>query len=238
VIAYRMMDTTCLLSACLHDGPAPLASLREALAAATDTERQEGLAPGALARFLEALCQRYGSGAVLAVEGDLVVGKLRFAPAQVGRMLSGICFQQAEQARRIAQLDLSTLPTREALEEQRLRLDCYQVARGYRGRGLAKHMLDFAIAWARATGWEALSASAIRPIPPLLDWSGQASLKAMQGRGFVVTSEAMNADLREGVVSQRLGYHGQEVKRQWAAFADLSDDDAATFYEMALDLRG
>ena len=152
-------------------------------------------------------------------------------------MLSGICFQQAEQVRSIAQLYLSALPPRDALEMQRIRLDCYQVTNGYQGQGIAKNMLDVAIAWAGGTGWDTLSTSAIRHIPPLLNWSGQASLKAMQERGFVVTSEAMNADLREGVVSQRLGYHGEEAKQQWAAFADLSDDDAATVYEMTLDLR-
>ncbi len=238
MITYRMMDDTCLLPSCLHGGPVALASPQGVMTAATDIERQEGLPPGALARFAQALCRRYGSAAVLAVEDDLVVGKLRFAPRQVERMLSGICFQQAAEARRIAELDLETLPAREDLARQELRLDCYQVAPGYGGRGIAKGLLDTALAWARAAGWETVSTSAIRPIPPLLNWSGQASAKALQERGFVIVSEAVNADLREGVVSQRQGYHGEDVQRQWADFADLPDDEAATLYEMTLDLRG
>ena len=153
-------------------------------------------------------------------------------------MLSGICFQQAAEARRIAELGLDTLPAREALQQQSLRFDCYQVAPGYHGQGIAKGLLDAAIAWARATGWETLTSSALRPIPPLLNWSGQASLKPLRERGFVIVSETVNADLREGVVSQRAGYHGEDVKQQWAAFAELSDDEAATLYELTLDLRG
>jgi GNAT superfamily N-acetyltransferase len=235
---YRMMDETCLLASCLHGGPVRLPSLREALTTAAYAEREEGLPPGALARFLQALCQRYGSAAVLAVEGDLVVGKLRFAPRQVERMLSGICFQQAAEARRIAELDLETLPAREDLARQELRLDCSQVAPGHSGRGIAKGLLDQALSWARAAGWETVSSSAIRHIPPLLNWSGQASAKALRERGFVVVSESASAGLREGVVSQRQGYHGEDVQRQWEEFAHRSDDDAATLYEMTLDLRG
>jgi hypothetical protein len=237
VIGYRVMDETCLLPACLHGGPVPVAALRGAESTPTEIERQEGLPPGALARFLRALCQRYGSAAVLALHDDLVVGKLRFAPRQVERMLSGICFQQAAEARRIAALDPEALPARDSLAQQELRLDCYQVANGYGGQGIAGGLLDAALAWARATGWDMLSTSAVRPIPPLLNWTGQASIKALQARGCVVVSEAVNPDLREGVVSQRAGHHGEQAKQQWEAFAGLSDDEAATLYEMTLDLR-
>ena len=238
MIAYRMMDETCLLPACLHGGPIPLASLRDAATTATGIEKQEGIDAGTLARFLQALCQQYGSCAVLAVHDDVVVRKLRFAPAQVERMLSGICLQQGEHARGIADLDLATLPARNVLEKQLLRLDCYQVADGYRGQGIAKHMLEVVIEWARATGWEALSSSAIRHIPPLLNWTGQASLKALQKRGFAVVGGEVNSDLREGVISQRLGHHGDEVKQQWSAFANLPDDEAAMLYELVLHLQG
>jgi GNAT superfamily N-acetyltransferase len=234
--AYRMMDETCLLPSCLHGGPIPLASLRDG--AATDIEKQEGIRAGTLARFLRALCRHYGSCAVLAIHDDVVVGKLRFIPAQVERMLSGICLQQGEYARRIADLDLATLPARNALEKQLLRLECYQVADGYRGHGIAKHMLETVIDWARSTGWEALSSSAIRHIPPLLNWTGQASLRALQKRGFAVVGGEVNSDLREGVISQRLGSHGDEVKQQWSAFADLPNDEAAMLYELVLHLQG
>ncbi len=236
MIAYRMMDETCLLPACLHGGPTPLTSLRDATKTATDIEKQEGIEAGTLARFLQALCERYGSCAVLAIHDDVVVGKLRFAPAQVERMLSGICLQQGEQVRIIAALDLATLPARDALERQLLRLDCYQVADGYRGQGIAKHMLETVIEWARATGWEALSSTAVRHIPPLLNWTGQASLSALQQRGFAVVGGEINPDLREGVISQRLGHHGEKVKQQWRAFADISDDEAAVLHELVLDL--
>jgi GNAT superfamily N-acetyltransferase len=238
VVTYRMMDEGCLLPACLHHGPVSLASLRHAETTATAVEEQEGIAPGALARFLRALCQRYGSCGVLAVAGDLVVGKLRFAPAQVEQMLSGICLQTPPAARRIAGLELAALPPREDLANQTLRLDCYQVAEGYRGRRIAEQMLEKAIGWARAQGWQSLSSAAIRHIPPLLNWSGAASLKALERRGFTVTGQQVSPELREGVVSQRQGYHGDEVKRQWEPFADLSDDQAAEVYEVVLALEG
>jgi GNAT superfamily N-acetyltransferase len=203
MIVYRMMDESCLLPACLHGGPIPLASLREAATTPTDVEKQEGIVAGTLARFLQALCRHYGSCAALAIHNGAVVGKLRFAPAQVELMVSGICLHD-----------------------------------GYRGQGIAKQILETVIDWARATGWEALSSSAVRHIPPLLNWTGQASLKALQERGFTVVSGEINPDLREGVLSQRGGHHGDEVKQAWRAFRDVSDDEAAMLYELGLDLQG
>jgi hypothetical protein len=97
-------------------------------------------------------------------------------------------------------------------------------------------MLGTAIEWARANGWDALSSSAIRHIPPLLNWSGQASLRALQQRGFVVVGQEVHPALREGVVSQRGGHHGEEVTQQWRDFVDISDDEAATLYELELTL--
>ncbi len=139
----------------------------------------------------------------------------------------------------MAAFDPQTLPAREDLARQELRLECYQVAPGpYHGRGIAKGLLDTGLAWARETGWETVSSSAIRHIPPLLAWSGMASEKALRDRGFVVVSETTNADLREVVASQRAGHHGEQVQRQWADLADVSEDAAAVIYEMALDLRG
>jgi len=97
-------------------------------------------------------------------------------------------------------------------------------------------MLDALIAWAREAGWRELRAHAV--IPPMLNWCGQLSHDALRRRGFVVTESSINADVREGVVSQRAGQHGEVVKKQWEAFAHLSDDEAAQVFEMTLNLEG
>ena len=58
---------------------------------------------------------------------------------------------------------------------------------------------------------------------------------ALEHRGFTVTGSTLRGCLRDGVVAQRAGDHGEAVMTQWEQFAHLSDD-AAQVFEMALDL--
>lgn len=234
MISYRMMDKDCLVTSCLHKGPIPLAQCRDPELVAAYIETVAAIPTGSVARVLRDLSERYGACGIMAIENDMVVGKIRCYPQAVcDRMPT--CVQQEATFRVMMEMDIASLPTRE--QAPILRIDCLQVVEEYRRRGIADGMLDRLIDWAKATSWNALVASAIRQIPPLLDWCGQASCESLRRRGFVILSEKINMELREGVVSQRGGFHGQQVQEQWDAFAELSDDEAAVYYEMALDIR-
>ena len=187
-------------------------------------------------RFLQAVSDRYGACGVLALEGHMVVGKLRAYPQALMDGVPVPCVQQESTIGPALSLDLAELPRREEMPV--LRLFCIQVAADHSGQGIAGKMLDTLIAWARAEGWRELRASAISPIPPLLNWAGQVSRAALERRGFAVTSSRLSPELREGVVSQRGGAHGEAVRKQWEAFAHLLDDEAAQVFEMTLDLGG
>jgi len=235
-INYRMMDESCLLPMCLHGGPIALSSPDAVMTTPTYVEKQEGVEAGSMASFIKELCHLYGSCATLALDGDLIVGKIRFAPMQIDQMLNGICLQMEDYAHKIAKLDLANLPKREELKEQNLKIGCFQIANDYKGQGIVKQMLDETLTWARENNWKKLSASAIRHIPPLLNWSGMASKKALSERGFKVISEKHEPALLEAIESQKQGHHGEDVKKAWEAFSDISDDEAAMIYEMELKL--
>ncbi len=230
MITYRIMDATCLVPTCLHQGPLPMTQSD----APAYVETVSAIPPGTVARTLQAISARYGLCGVLALDGESVVGKIRVYPQAIVDQAPFPCVQQEQTIRPLIALALDALPSRE--DEPVLHLYCMQVAAAYAGRGIAGGMLDYLLAWARAQGWQALRARAVSPIPPLLAWCGQLSRAALERRGFAVTGSALSPELREGVVSQRAGDHGEAVRRQWDTFAHLSDDEAAMVFEMELDL--
>jgi len=188
---------------------------------------------GTVVKALQAISDRYGACGVLALDGEMAVGKIRFYPQTILDRMH-VCVQQAQYFRPLLETDLSALPSKE--EYPVLHLLCIQVAGAYAGRRIAGGMLDILIGWARANGWRELRAKAVNAIPPLLNWCGQLSRAALERRGFTVTGNAISPELREGVVSQRGGHHGEAVQQQWEPFVHLSDDEAGTMFEMTLSL--
>lgn len=234
MITYRMMDATCPLPSCLHGGPLPLGG--DATSAPAYVETVSDIPAGTVARTLQAISARYGACGVLAVEDGLVVGKIRLYPQAIIDRVPYPCVQGERTIRPVLALELASLPTRE--DSPTLHVYCMQVAASHAGRGIAGGMLDFLLTWARAEGWREMRARAVSAIPPLLAWCGQLSRAALERRGFTVTGSAISPDLRDGVVAQRAGHHGEAVLRQWDAFAHLSDDDAAHVFEMTLHCAG
>lgn len=217
---------------CLHAGAILLSRCQPGAEAAVEADNS--IPTGSVAGVPTALARHYGASGVMAGDEELVVGKLRFWPQILEERRGGLCVQQEAFKGPWITAAAELLPAKQ--ETQVLRLECPQVAADYRGQGIAGRMLDAAIERARATGWQELRGSAIGRIPPLLEWSGQLSRAALGRRGFRLESQAVQPDLREGVVAQRAGAHGAGVLAQWAAFADPSDDDAGTTTEMVLSL--
>ena len=236
MVEYRMMHEGSVLTSCLHSGPISLAEVARAEELPSWLERDAQLPGGTVARVLNALCREYGSCGVMAVDGDVVVGKVRFAPAGLNEGVPECAQQHAE-----AWLgcDPGTLPPRRGLRPRALRIWCVQVVADdrYRRKGIATAMVAQMAAWARAEGWEEIHAHAIRAIPPLLDWAGIFSLDAYRRLGFTPTSSEVGPGLLEGVRHMREGGHGEDVHKQWDAFAHLTDEEAATLYAVTLPLR-
>jgi len=229
MVEFQMMDQNHPLVSCLHAGAIPAAES----AAGAYAEREYGLPEGSIARFLQAVSRAYGACGVMAVEGEQIIGKIRFWPQSLVDAIPDICVQAREGAHAIASFDVMSLPPRSGC----LCFGCFQIIPEYRGRGIAAGMLSAAIGWARANGWETLHAKAIRNIRPLLDWAGVWSVEGYQRMGFQVTGHTVSQELKQGVEAMRGGCHGEAVQRQWKPYGHLSGDEAAWCYDVTLHLR-
>ena len=250
MIEYRMMDETCLLCYGLHGGPIPVEETRTPEARPIAAESENGVRQGTIAEFLRAVCRAYGSCAVLAIDRNHVIGKLRFYPQKLVDMLEpGPCLQTPDHVRGIAAFDLESLPPKDSLSEKVLRIWCFQVLNDYKAmaegrpqrwpsylrRGIGTTMLKKLIEWSRAEGWDEIHATAIPHIRPLMAWSAALSVERYRKLGFEVTLSA-NRD-QAGPVSQRRGAHGEVIKKMWEPYAHVSDEEASRLYDVALDLK-
>jgi GNAT superfamily N-acetyltransferase len=232
------MDEFLVLPICLHGGAISLSRL-PGLSKQTSFEQEFGLELGVHARFIRALSRCYGATGVVALDGEQIVGLLRFYPRALREQIGQLCPQDEPYARRLAAVDVASLPDRDDLQPLSLHIDCLQVIPEYRGQGIGRTLIERTIAWARENGWHGLYASGVRHILPLMSWSGQMSAESLQKHGFEIVGQELDKGLREGAVSQQLGYHGVDVQRAWQEqYAHISAEEAAVRYELNLTLRG
>ena len=249
MIECRMMDDTCLLCRCVHDGPVPLAEALSPADHPPPAEADADLPPGTIARFLRALCRNYGSCGVLAVDGEAVVGKVRFCPQEIAdAFYPAVCLLAQDRLRTLAAFDPAALPTKSALRDRTLYLCCFQLVHDYKaaaegrpagqpsylGQGIATQMLETLIDWARAGGWRRLRAKAVQDIRPLKMWSMWLSVERYRKLGFQATPSA--TDTVEAALHQRRGYHGEAMKEMWQPYAGVSDEEVTRMYDVVLDL--
>ena len=234
---YLIMDEFRVLPYCLHGGPIPVSDLIHPEEARARIEAEKGLPHGPIVEFLRRVSQVYGASGVMAVDGDSVIGKIRFAPRSIFPAITSSCVQSDEGVDAIKAIDLDTLIPKDDLSPKSLLIWCSQVVPEYRGRGIGANLLATTIAWARDNNWDETQALATRHIRPLLHWSGAESMDRLRRLGFREVGCSVNDELKKGVVAMRGGYHGEDVRRQWEPHADLSDDEASRLYEMVLGLH-
>jgi GNAT superfamily N-acetyltransferase len=125
------------------------------------SENMEGMSREKLDRnreFLKRIIDAYGSCAMLAMEGDLVVAHARFYPQIIVNHVA-FCCQDPKYAitQEMAEMDL---PAVEDAADRILRINCFLVHKDYRGRGLSHALLEGILEWARSHGWKAVRAHA------------------------------------------------------------------------------
>jgi GNAT superfamily N-acetyltransferase len=226
----------------MHGGSVPLSDASSALPAVSQD---------AVETFLKAMIDKYGSCAVLVVDGESIVGVLWFYPDLVREQLGvghAACIQEEHQVEALARLDLESLPSMEELPDTSLRIECMMVVReydestvktDYTGRGIGKRMVTTLVAWAKDHGWRRIIATAIPDIKPLLLWHGSYSVERYKALGFRVTDETSDTGmgLLEAANSQKLGYQGPKIEKMWAEkYAQVSDDEISRVYTMVLDI--
>jgi ribosomal protein S18 acetylase RimI-like enzyme len=179
----------------------------------------------------------YGACAVVAREGERIVGTLRFYPRAVWTLArsEGFCLQQPFPSGPPQDLAGRAFCPLDALEDRTLAVHCLAVGQpGARGdprrrKGLGSRMVRTLIDWARPRGWRAIEATTHVDLDLLYDISGTAGRHFWERLGFQVVRTDVEAVLQEE--SELL-----EALRREAAERGIPTDRLADRYTLRLEL--
>lgn len=221
-----------LLWRCLHGGPISRRTID------TPPPHLEVDWPYVRARnipLLEKLMRTYGSCAILARDGEEIVGTLRFYPKFLCAFGegAGFCLQQRSPAGPKDDLAAGVFPPLEALADKTLFVHCLMIAappgdpKRYRRKGVAMRLGLELVRWARERGWSAIEASAYEELPMLYAISGAAGRRFWERLGFRLVYQ----DTEPAISGEFL-----EKLRQEAVAVGLPPENAANRYRMRLQL--
>jgi len=186
---------------CLHGGPLSREDLEACpsdLSVDWPTRRAKNVP------LLEKLIDTYGTCAMLARDGDVIVGLVRFYPKWLFEWTgAGLCMQQCYPAGPNAELVDVPFPPLAELADKALSVHCMttgsplQASNPYQRKGLASQMVEVLIDWAGEHGWIGIAATACEEAEILYANSGAASMAFWEKLGFRLVETGVEPALRE-----------------------------------------
>jgi hypothetical protein len=233
-VVIEPMDKNLLLWRCLHSGPLSVENI--------DAWPPNNRVPWEACRarnlpLLEKLTDAYGACAMLARDGEQVVGTLRFYPKAIAEMPEAgmFCLQQDYPAGPSAALAEKPFPPLSELADRTLSVHCLmagspqQKDNPYRRKGLGSRLVRALIAWAQARGWTAIEATAYADLPIIYEITGQAGRRWWEKLGFRLAQTEIEPEfMREGEFLQTM--------QQQAAALGLDAEMIRNKYTMRIEL--
>ncbi len=236
-VVIEMMSSEFILWRCLHGGPLT----KEA----ADQPEPHPHVPWDQLRarnlpLLAKLTETYGSCAVIARDGEHIVGQLRFYPQVLCRIAApgpGLCMQQVFPDGPADDFIENNFPPLNQITDKTLFVHCMmtgspqQENNPYQHKGLGSRMARTLIDWAQPRGWNAIEAHAYVDLPCFYAVTGQAGRTFWEKLGFhVIESGIESAFVEDG----NKGF--VEVLLKEAADRGIDAGTAKTRYTMRLDL--
>lgn len=236
-VVVEMMSGEFILWRCLHGGPLT-----------KDTVDQPKPHPHLPWDQLQArnrpllarLTEVYGSCAVIARDGNRIVGQLRFYPRAICDMAESgpaFCMQQRFPGGPADDFVKKEFPPLDQIADKTLFVHCLmtgspeQKENPYQRKGLGSRMVRTLIAWARQRGWNAIETHAYVDLPCWYAATGQAGRAFWEKLGFHVIESGIEPAFAEG------GHKGfVETLLKEAADRGIGADAAKTRYTMQLNL--
>jgi GNAT superfamily N-acetyltransferase len=218
-LVLKPMDRSFLLWRCLHDGPVTRKNL--------DVPPDESRLPfrRTAIPLLKRLTELYGSAAILAWEGDRVVGLLRFVPRVVSQMEGGggFCLLMPHPAGLKEDFPPGVLPSKETIEDRTLVVTCMQLLSDRQRKGFGRAMVERLKSWVREEGWEAIEATAYQDLPLVYEVTGNAGRSWWEGLGFHVRESLEEEVMKEypdflhtlGIQAREKGMDPSEVTQKF-----------------------
>lgn len=188
-LVVEPMTESLLLWRCLHHGPLSRDTI--------DQWPSAGEVPWERCRtrnlpLLAKLTRTYGACAIVAREGQRIVGHLRFYPKAVCDMAGAgcLCLQQDYPAGPHEDFAEEAFPTPAQIEDRTLVVHCLMTGSSlhrenpYQRKGLGTRMAKVLIEWAKANDWRRIEADSFEDLPIIYSVTGSAGHTFWEKLGF------------------------------------------------------
>lgn len=200
-VVVEPMTERFILWRCLHGGPL-----------ARDTIDQWSSADNMpLERYrerniplLEKMTRIYGACAIIARDGDQIVGQLRFYPKAICNLKGAgcLCLQQDFPAGPAEDFCDTEFPDPAHIEDKTLVVHCLMTGspqrkkNPYQRKGIGTRMVRALIEWAKANGWERIEADSFEDIPIIYAITGSAGHTFWEKLGFRLVDRHPHPELQ------------------------------------------
>ena len=191
-VIIKPMTEEFLLWRCLHDGPLTHDTI--------DQLPSAGKMPWKRYRkrntpLLRKLTRTYGACAIIALDNNRIVGKLRFYPKSVCDMegAGNLCLQQDYPAGPSEDFANSSFTDPEKITDKTLLVHCLMTGSSHHNenpfqrKGIGTRMVRTLIQWAGTNGWEYIEADSFEDIPIIYEITGSAGHTFWEKLGFHIS---------------------------------------------------
>jgi hypothetical protein len=201
-IVIEPMTKEFVLWRCLHSGPVTRETIEEKPAdnpLPWERYRKRNLP------LLRNLTRVYGACAIVAMDGEKIIGHLRFYPKAVCGMKGAgeMCLQQDFSSGPQDDFAEMDFPPVEQIEDKTLSVHCLMTGsprwkdNPYQRKGIGSGMVLKLIEWARGRGWKAIEATAFEDLPIIYEITGSAGQTFWEKLGFSVVERKPHPALQE-----------------------------------------
>lgn len=201
-VVIEPMGEDFLLWRCLHHGPLS----RDMM----DSWPSGGEVPWERCRrrnlpLLAGLTRTYGACAIVARDGERIVGSVRFYPKAICDMpgAGGLCLQQDPPAGPTEDFAEADFPPLSQIEDRTLVVHCLMTGSSlrkdnpYQRKGIGTRMAEALIEWARARGWRRIEADSFEDLPIIYEITGSAGHMFWEKLGFHLAERSPHPYLQE-----------------------------------------
>jgi GNAT superfamily N-acetyltransferase len=201
-VVIEPMTEQFILWRCLHGGPLSRDTIDQWSSASTlplGRYRKRNIP------LLVKLTRTYGACAIVARDGDEIVGKLRFYPKVVCDLQGAgcMCLQQDHPAGPAVDFADSDFPAPAQIEDKTVAIHCmmtgssHQKENPYQRKGIGTRMVRTLIEWAKANGWERIEAHSFEDLPIIYEITGSAGHTFWEKLGFRLVDRHPHPDLQD-----------------------------------------
>ncbi len=200
-VRIEPMKEEFILWRCLHNGPLSSETI--------DRVPPESKMPWDRFRernipLLIKLTRIYGACAMVARDGDDIVGTLRFYPKVVCDRVDseGFCLQQPFPSGPAEEVGAQDFPAPAQIIDKTLKVHCLMTGSAqqpespYQRKGVGTRMVKTLIQWARANGWKHIEADSFEDLPIIYEITGSAGHRFWEKLGFYMADRHPHPSLQ------------------------------------------